>query len=391
MAFTLLSKQYRYVERMRPCIAMLGSVAIRRSSYLSTRLGEVSSYGRVRSVHGHTSWGSTNVEGYQTTYLRGRTLYVHRLVAHAFLGPPPPVANCRVIHKDGSKSNNAVSNLAYATHSESVQHSNRILGDERKCARGSPRPVLSRHIGSSSWTLYPSMKEAAQRLGVDRGAVSACCRGGAPTVSRHEFQFASSSEPKASQGELWCDAVDPESGSSLPGWKVSSHGRVRSSLGVVSIGSKTTQGYRRVGTRSGSFERKFYVHRLVARAFLGACPLPSPWDVNHKDLDRSNNRVQNLEYLSRADNIRHARRENNTRKYSPGRSKPVWARRCGSDSWTWHSSLTHAARVIGMSSTAVSACCVGKLSRAKGYEFKFAEPLSPGWLEGEEWRDIIVV
>lgn len=47
-----------------------------------------------------------------------------------------------------------------------------------------------------------------------------------------------------------------------------------------------------------------YAHRLVARHFL-----PNPDNlpqVNHKDCDKSNNCVENLEWISRRDNIDHA-------------------------------------------------------------------------------------
>lgn len=51
-------------------------------------------------------------------------------------------------------------------------------------------------------------------------------------------------------------------------------------------------------------QRGFLVHRLVATAFL-----PNPHnlpEVNHKDRDRSNNRVTNLEWISPEDNKAHA-------------------------------------------------------------------------------------
>lgn len=45
------------------------------------------------------------------------------------------------------------------------------------------------------------------------------------------------------------------------------------------------------------------VHRLVALTYLGPA---NGLEVNHKDLNRSNNHVSNLEYVSHAQNIRHS-------------------------------------------------------------------------------------
>lgn len=47
------------------------------------------------------------------------------------------------------------------------------------------------------------------------------------------------------------------------------------------------------------------VHRLIAMAFLGM-PINSKNTVNHKDLNKSNNVPENLEWLSLTENIRHA-------------------------------------------------------------------------------------
>lgn len=47
-----------------------------------------------------------------------KTHLVHRLVAHAFLGPCPP--GYEVLHRDGDPGNNALANIHYGTRSENV-------------------------------------------------------------------------------------------------------------------------------------------------------------------------------------------------------------------------------------------------------------------------------
>ena len=49
-----------------------------------------------------------------------RTIYVHRLVGDAVMGPIPD--GLETCHVDGDKENNAASNLAYVTHALNMQH-----------------------------------------------------------------------------------------------------------------------------------------------------------------------------------------------------------------------------------------------------------------------------
>lgn len=48
--------------------------------------------------------------------------------------------------------------------------------------------------------------------------------------------------------------------------------------------------------------KSYLVHRLVTGAFLGESEL----EVNHKDGDKKNNKIENLEYVTRSENIRHS-------------------------------------------------------------------------------------
>lgn len=91
-----------------------------------------------------------------------------------------------------------------------------------------------------------------------------------------------------------------------PGYRVSNMGRI--------VSMRTAQGERlmRPGHDPAGYacvvlaKRCYKVHSIVAAVFIG--PRPSGMDVNHKDLNKANNAADNLEYVSHADNIAHARR-----------------------------------------------------------------------------------
>lgn len=67
----------------------------------------------------------TNVNGYHAVNLskdgKATMVYVHQLVAKAFLPNPLP-AQIEVNHKDGIKDNNVYTNLEWATSAQNIQH-----------------------------------------------------------------------------------------------------------------------------------------------------------------------------------------------------------------------------------------------------------------------------
>lgn len=63
-------------------------------------------------------------------------------------------------------------------------------------------------------------------------------------------------------------------------------------------------GYKIVFLWDHGKRKRHYVHRLVADAFL-----PKPKDkniINHKDMDKGNNAVNNLEWCTQAENVRYS-------------------------------------------------------------------------------------
>jgi len=61
-------------------------------------------------------------------------------------------------------------------------------------------------------------------------------------------------------------------------------------------------GYEIVSLKKDGVSKRHYVHRLAAEAFIGTSSL----EVNHRDGNKANNRLQNLEYVTRQENVDHS-------------------------------------------------------------------------------------
>lgn len=94
----------------------------------------------------------------------------------------------------------------------------------------------------------------------------------------------------------------------IPGYegiyKVSDKGNVHSSYGKGRTLRQRDNGngYLKVELWGSGKRKNIFVHRLVLLAFVG----PSSLQVNHKDGNKTNNRLSNLEYCTRRQNIKHA-------------------------------------------------------------------------------------
>lgn len=164
---------------------------------------------------------------------------------------------------------------------------------------------------------------------------------------------------------------------------VSSLGRFRSTRGVVSTPKARTNGYVEVGIHG----KKYLLHRLVAVAF-GIRKTDDKTQVNHKNGNPSDNRLSNLEWVTQSENITHSYRTNKARASCAIRkSKPVRARKLGTDEWMDFASGRVASRVLGIDRSNIRACIMGRLQTCNGYEFKQGMPRESPLLPGEEWRD----
>lgn len=100
-------------------------------------------------------------------------------------------------------------------------------------------------------------------------------------------------------------------------YKINSSGKVRSLNRTIQVKEKSRyikgrmitsrigrDGYKTVRLSKAGKTHTRYIHRLIADAFIRN-PLNKPF-VNHINGDKSDNRVENLEWVSHSENIRHA-------------------------------------------------------------------------------------
>lgn len=346
----------------------------------------ISSYGRFCNKVGHVSLGCLLASGYRSIRLAAQNWLVHRVVKLTFDGLPKDPNMWLVHHRDGNKENNRLDNLDFVNSSLNVQHS--YANPSRRF--GGPKmwkPVEWRPVGSQDWRECPSVTVAAQQFGVAACTMSRWCRS---KHVRNGFEFRLQDiKQDALPGEEWRTIRDPATGMELPGRMVSSHGRVMLLHGFVYRGYMEEQGYFQTSITSNGISTKQSVHRLVASTFLGPPKTKRAIYINHKDGDKGNNAVQNLEYVTHAENVaHHFARAGRTPRQPDVKTRAVLSRDYGSDSdWTHHPSMSSAARTLALHIPAVSRCARGLQKQTGGYEFRLAD-LNTKSLPGEKWLPI---
>ena len=174
--------------------------------------------------------------------------------------------------------------------------------------------------------------------------------------------------------EIWKDIEG------YPDYQVSNMGRVKSlerfrkgkhnSLVFVNEkilkNSKNKNGYLCVNLCKEGKPKKYYIHRLVASAFL---PNPNNLpEVNHINENKTDNRVENLEYCDRKYNNNYGTRNERVIK---SLSIPILQfTKDGEFIRKWDSAIEVEKKIIFYSSS-ITACCKGKRKTCGGYRWRY--------------------
>lgn len=163
-----------------------------------------------------------------------------------------------------------------------------------------------------------------------------------------------------SEPEIWKKHPDIEE------IEVSSLGRVWSVKGHYYTGSPSTGGYLRLGLYVNGKRVYKYVHRLVAQTFIKNTEnLP---EINHKDGDRTNNNVSNLEWVTHEENIAY-REKYGTSAKDFVKKLPVFAINLSTNEVLRFKSQHEASRKLGIFHPNINTVINGNRKQTGGFWF----------------------
>ncbi len=299
-----------------------------------------------------------------------KPLRLHRLVATLFC---PNENNYTVVnHKDGNTMNNNADNLEWVTSRQNTQHAATI----GKIVAVNHRPVRRICPQTGETVEYPS--------------VTAAYKNNADIVKHLTYIInVCSGRQKMTGGYMW-EYVDsgetdivPRDGKIITGYTnylITLEGKIYSKKSRKFINpSINNTGYLIIDLNGDEYDKtkelssytrkrtakrkKFRVHRLVAEYFI---PNPNPKlciEVNHKNKIRTDNRVENLEWVTRQQNLGHA---HNKVVYQFTKEWELVGK---------YSSLNEAAQKTGINCKNISSSlCKGYPYTANGFYWTYMEP-----------------
>ena len=135
-------------------------------------------------------------------------------------------------------------------------------------------------------------------------------------------------------------------------------------------------GYERICLSMQGKDKHYRIHQLVAKAFI---PNPNNYpQINHIDEDKTNNRVDNLEWCTQAYNNKYGTRGQRigiTNHNGKGAKRSVLQYDLdGNFIRRWKSMQDAADNLLGVSVPKICACCRGNRTHHRGFIWKYEFP-----------------
>ena len=153
-------------------------------------------------------------------------------------------------------------------------------------------------------------------------------------------------------------------------YSVSTEGEVRKDTTNYILSQSSQQDYKFVGLIINGKQKRMRVHRIVALTFIDN-PDNKPY-VNHINGNRSDNNVENLEWVTPSENTQHAV---NTGLFKSGRTRAVIQYNLNGEQMATFESATEAARQTGGSQSKITMCCRRQRDSANDYQWRYYDDI----------------
>ena len=153
-------------------------------------------------------------------------------------------------------------------------------------------------------------------------------------------------------------------------YSVSTEGEVRKDTKNYILSQSSQQDYKFVGLIINGKQKRMRVHRMVALTFIDN-PDNKPY-VNHINGNRSDNNVENLEWVTPSENTQHAV---NTGLFKSGRTRAVIQYNLNGEQMATFESATEAARQTGGSQSKITMCCRRQRDSANDYQWRYYDDI----------------
>jgi len=283
-----------------------------------------------------------------------KSCLVHRLVALTFI--PNPENKSTVNHKNHDRTDNSVCNLEWATVTDQNRHKQKVKTRRYRLIN---QFTLNRQF-VKTWNSKKELKENGLNPNMNNspnGTVHA----------EYVFQYA---DLCVYPGEVFVPMIvegNTIAVSNMGRYYRFLNGKIRSG---ITGGNPTAEGYMYCTIN----KHPYLLHRLTAHAFVVR---PShleniPHDelvINHKDGNKANNVIDNLEWCTNAENIQHSYDQ-----LSHKNTTPVDQYDLHGNLVARYKSATEAMRSVdGGSKSNIISCCKGDFSTSYGFVWRYKD------------------
>lgn len=312
-----------------------------------------SSLGRIKLKSGRITNKKVRSDGYIRSSFYNKDGNIvnklfHVIIAETFIESIP---NKKFVnHINGIRHDNKISNLEWVSSSEN--NNKKIFPKNAK----KERKIVQYSLNVDLIKVWSSIKEASIYLNISKGNLSSGCK-----------------ENRIRGGYRWKYYDDIQETNEI--WKpvkienkmleVSSNGRCKLPSGMLTFGSLSSSGYMKININNSGY----LIHRIICQTFF---PIDNSnlLVVNHKDGIKTNNFVDNLEWMNNSENRLHA---SNLDRVKIIHLRKIAKKNKNGEIIEIFKSLQEANEKTNISKGNISSVCSGKRKFAGGFLWEYLE------------------